>query len=211
MTQSNTPQQSLYIESFINTSREYFSLPRRKSTANPQAFGSSTTLKAPRAPISSYRKVVQSFLLAAGIGSFVVAPAMAELDYVRLGGYTERHAKILAQHHHQLHDALKLTADQEPSWKQLLVSEQPGAALSGGQPEDWAKLTAPERAEKMLELSKARQLQMADYVAALKTFYAVLSPEQQKTYEDFHAVTRSGVSSPPNSKSSSTSQRRGLS
>lgn len=156
--------------------------------------------------MSSYRKVVQSLLLAAGVGAFATAPAMADPGCDHRGGHSERHAKMMEQHHTQLHDALKLTAEQEPAWKKLMDSEQPRAAAQGGPAEDWAKLNAPERAEKMLELSKARQAQMTEHVAALKAFYAVLTPEQQKTFEDFHASPRGGIAGKPAPKASSTSK-----
>jgi Spy/CpxP family protein refolding chaperone len=156
--------------------------------------------------MTSYRKFVQSLFLAAGLGAFVAGSAMAEPGCDHKGGHSERHAKMMEQHHNQLHDALKLTTEQEPAWKKLMDSEQPRPALSGGQPEDWAKLNAPERAEKMLELSKARQVQMAEHVAALKAFYAMLTPEQQKVFEDFHSEHRGGMAGKPGPKASSASK-----
>ena len=68
-----------------------------------------------------------------------------------------------------------------------METEKPRPAQSGSEAEDWTKLKAPERAEKMLELSKARQVVMAEHVAALKTFYALLTPKQQKIFEEQHA------------------------
>ena len=150
----------------------------------------------------SYRKAVQSILIAAGISAFAAGPALADHGCGHMGGHAEQHVKMMEQHHTQLHDALKLTAEQEPAWKKLMDAEQPRPALSGGQPEDWAKLNAPERAEKMLELSKARQVQMAEHVTALKALYAVLSPEQQKTFEDFHAAHHGRMNGKPGKASS---------
>lgn len=149
----------------------------------------------------SYRKLVQSLVIAAGAGVFAAGAAMADPGCGHMGGhYSERHVKMMEQHHALLHDAMKLSAEQEPAWKKLMDSEQPRMALSGGQPEDWAKLNAPERAEKMLELSKARQAQMAEHVVALKEFYGVLTPAQQKTFEEFHAGPRRGMGGKPGPK-----------
>lgn len=156
--------------------------------------------------MSSYRNVIQSLLLAAGFGAFVAGPAMADPGCGHMGGHSERHAKMMDQHHNHVHHALKLTAEQEPTWENLMDSEQPRPAAQGGQAQDWAKLNAPERAEKMLEISKARQAQMAEHVAALKAFYAVLTPEQQKTFEDFHSGPRADMASKPTPKASSTSK-----
>ena len=46
-----------------------------------------------------------------------------------------------------------------------------------------AKLTSPERMEIMVERMKERENQMAAQLNALKTFYATLSPEQQKIFD----------------------------
>ena len=152
--------------------------------------------------MNSYRKIVQSLLLAAGVGAFTAVPAMADPGCGHMRGHSERHAKMLEQHHHQLHDALKLTAEQEPAWKTLIESEQSGPAMSSRQTEDWSKLNAPERAERMLELAKARQVQMTEHVTALKGFYATLTPEQQKTFETFHAGRHGGMAGKPGPKTS---------
>lgn len=206
MTSNENPHQGMNIDAFLGTSREYLftTLPASKSPR--QTFTSILTSNLQRARLGSYRKFVQSLFLAAGVGAFVAGPAMADPGCDLKGRHAERHARMMEQHHNQLHDALKLTAEQEPAWKTLIESEQPRPALSGGQPEDWAKLNAPERAEKMLELSKARQVQMAEHVAALKTFYAALTPEQQKVFEDFHSGHHGGMAGKPGPKASSSSK-----
>jgi Spy/CpxP family protein refolding chaperone len=48
----------------------------------------------------------------------------------------------------------------------------------------WAGLSAPQRAEKMIERQKARTAAMEQRLAALNTFYSVLSPEQKKVFDD---------------------------
>jgi Spy/CpxP family protein refolding chaperone len=194
--------QAKHIESFIGASKEYFGLSCAKFQTKDQNSISAVTSMHKRNHMISYRKVIQSILIAAGIGAFAAGPAMADHGCGHMGGHAEQHVKMMEQHHAQLHDALKLTAEQEPAWKKLMDSEQPRPALSGGQPEDWAKLNAPERAEKMLELSKARQVQMTEHVTALKALYAVLSPEQQKTFEDFHAAHQGRMSGKPGKASS---------
>ncbi|MGV0952340.1 MAG: Spy/CpxP family protein refolding chaperone [Azonexus sp.] len=105
----------------------------------------------------------------------------------RREAHFEHHAKMIEQRHQQLHDALKLSAEQEPGWKKFAESEQLKPPPGIDQPEDWSKLSTPERAEKILELSKMHQAHMAEHVAALKAFYATLTPEQKKTFEEFHA------------------------
>jgi len=87
-----------------------------------------------------------------------------------------------------LHDMLKLTADQESAWKAYTDSMMtPQSMMMGDNSTDWNKLTTPQRAEKMLEFSKMHEQHMESHVAAMKAFYAVLTPAQQKIYDDFHA------------------------
>jgi Spy/CpxP family protein refolding chaperone len=47
-----------------------------------------------------------------------------------------------------------------------------------------AGLSAPQRAEKMIERQKARTAAMEQRLAALNTFYSVLSPDQKKVFDD---------------------------
>lgn len=190
MTPNENAPQPKHILAFLRTSRQYLGLSGEKSVAVQPTRASEMTATIQRTSMSISRKLVHSFLLATGVAALAVGPAMADPGCGHLGGHTERHARMQEQHHQQLHDALKLTAEQEPAWKKLMDAEKPRAAAQGGKPEDWAKLKAPERAEKMLELSKARQEQMTEHVVALKAFYAVLTPEQQKAFEDFHAGHR---------------------
>lgn len=145
-----------------------------------------------------YRKFVAPALLASALGACLASPALADPGCAapdgRLAHY-ENHGKDVELHHQQLHDALKLSAEQEAGWKKLMDAERPRPATAGGESrkdsrEDWSRLTTPERAEKMLALAKAREERLSDYVTALKGFYATLSAEQKKTFEDMHAAQR---------------------
>jgi periplasmic protein CpxP/Spy len=84
----------------------------------------------------------------------------------------------------ELHGKLKLTQNQEAAWKTYTASLTP--AKHGQRPDraEMEKLSAPERMEKMLERSKQRQDAMATRLQAVKTFYAQLTPEQQKVFND---------------------------
>ena len=86
----------------------------------------------------------------------------------------------------ELHDKLKLTANQEAAWKTFTASMKPADRGQAQRPDraEWDKLSAPERMEKMLERSKQRQDAMATRLSAMKTFYAQLTPEQQKVFND---------------------------
>lgn len=106
--------------------------------------------------------------------------------------FHEQRAGRIEQHQKHLHDALKLSADQEPAWKKFTESMQRPARPERGNRDEWAKLTTPERAEKMLDLAKQRQERMAEHVSALKSFYSILTPEQRKVFDEQHMGPRGG-------------------
>lgn len=199
MTVSNNSQHGMIIEAFLTVSRSYLALgsPRRERPRALVALAKSSGNR-----LRSYRKAIQNLLLAAGVGAFVVGPVLADpgCDYMRGNG--EHHVKAMEQHRSQLHEALKLSAEQEPAWQKLVDSEQP-RMMGTWHRDDWSKLTAPERAEKMLEISADRQSRMTEHVAALKAFYAALTPVQQKVFEEFHTGRRGNLASKPGSKAMS--------
>lgn len=106
--------------------------------------------------------------------------------------YFEHSSERMARHHSRLHDALALTAEQEPAWKKMIESEGQMGKLTTTHRDDWAKLTVPERAERRLEWMKASQLRMEEHIVSLKAFYEQLSSEQKKTFDEFHAKGKPG-------------------
>lgn len=94
------------------------------------------------------------------------------------------------KHHAALKAELKLTAAQEPAWTAFLESHKSPAGMKGQPPAampDLAKLTTPERLDKMKELRAQRMSEMTAAMdkraEATKAFYAVLTPEQQKVFD----------------------------
>ena len=49
---------------------------------------------------------------------------------------------------------------------------------------EFAKLTAPERLSKMIEMTKQREAKMEAHLTALTAFYGQLTPEQKKVFDD---------------------------
>lgn len=147
-----------------------------------------------------HRKSIASLLLASGL-AVAALPVPAEPSNCSPMGnwdkFHEQRAGRIEQHQKRLHDALKLTPDQEGAWQKFTESMRTGARPERGNPEDWAKLTTPERAEKMLDLAKQRQERMAAHVAALKTFYTGLTPKQKKIFDEQHADPLGGRRGPP--------------
>lgn len=113
------------------------------------------------------------------------------------GRYAEgRFADRMKMHQQRLHDALKLTPQQEPAWNTFQESHPFAGNAQRPDPADMAKLSAPERAEKMLEFQKQHQEAMSQHVSAMKDFYAQLTPEQKKTFDEQTQWGRQGRRGP---------------
>ena len=100
----------------------------------------------------------------------------AEFRAKRTEHFAKRQAKV--------HDALKLSRAQEPAWAayQAAIKQQPRTA-ERGERGDWKAMPAPQRIEKQIERSKQRIASMEARLAATKSLYAALSPEQQKVFD----------------------------
>jgi hypothetical protein len=92
----------------------------------------------------------------------------------------KRHAK----HLDELKASLKLKPEQESQWTAFANSMQPMQMehdrMMGA---DLSKLTTPERIDKMAAFKAQRDAQMQKRAEATKTFYATLSDEQKKTFD----------------------------
>jgi periplasmic protein CpxP/Spy len=99
---------------------------------------------------------------------------------------TEHMQQGMAAHQTELKNALKLTAQQEAAWVQYQQAMTPPKASAAMDHAEMAKLTTPQRLEKMQALHQERQAQMNQHLQATKTFYASLTPEQQKVFDQQH-------------------------
>jgi hypothetical protein len=101
-----------------------------------------------------------------------------------MGGMnTERMEKMHEQHLATLHDKLKLTAQQETAWKKFAANNPMRGKMDRPDPAEMKKLNAPQRLEKGIEHMRTMETKMTEHLAALKEFYAVLTPEQQKLFD----------------------------
>ncbi len=95
----------------------------------------------------------------------------------------ERQAHM-AERQARLHAQLKLTAEQEPAWAAWNAASKPGERPARGERGQWASKSAPERMEQQLDMAKQHVASMETRLAALNTFYATLSPEQKKVFDE---------------------------
>lgn len=103
-------------------------------------------------------------------------------------------AERQAQRAQKLHDALKLAPAQEAAWASYMAAIKPQARAERGERPakgTWKALPAPERMEKRLAMAKRRVEMMEARLAATSTFYATLTPEQKKLFDE-NSMRRGG-------------------
>lgn len=100
---------------------------------------------------------------------------------------------MIAKRQAELKAKLKITPAQEGAWTSYTASMQPpahGARPTPEQRAEFDKLTTPQRIDKMKEMRTQRMAEMNAAMdkrgEATKTFYAALTPEQQKTFDTEH-------------------------
>ena len=93
---------------------------------------------------------------------------------------------MVAQRQAALKESLKITPAQEGAWTAFTSTLQPSADMHKRRMEmraEMDKLTTPERIDKMRALRTQRDAEMDKRADATKSFYAALSPEQQKVFD----------------------------
>ena len=99
------------------------------------------------------------------------------------GDLQERHQARMAQRANAFKAQLKLTPEQEPAWTAFMAAMQPAQRTARLDPADLEKRTTPERIDRMRALRAQHAAEADRRGEATKTFYAALTPEQQKTFD----------------------------
>lgn len=142
--------------------------------------------------MASFRKSLTAGLIVIGLGAASVAAyadrggcgAMGPVSFGEHGRSPEQMKALFEKRQAALHDKLKLNANQEAAWKNYIGKIGPMEPAQRPDREAIAKLSAPDRMEKMLGFMKERENRLANATAATKEFYAVLTPEQQKVFNE---------------------------
>lgn len=95
----------------------------------------------------------------------------------------ERMQQRIAQRQAQLKQKLQITPAQESAWTAYVSAMQPPANMTRLDRRELAKLSTPERIDRMRALRAAHHAEMDKRGEATKTFYAALTPEQQKVFD----------------------------
>ena len=99
------------------------------------------------------------------------------------GDMQERRQARMAQHADAFKAQLKLTPEQEPAWTAFMAAMQPAERTARLDRADMEKRTTPERIDRMRALRAQYAAEADRRGEATKTFYAALTPEQQKTFD----------------------------
>lgn len=99
------------------------------------------------------------------------------------GEHRESHQAHKAKRTAALKEQLKLTPNQEPAWNSYMASMQQGDGHARLDRKELDKLTTPERIDRMRVLRTQHAAEADRRGEATKAFYAVLTPEQQKTFD----------------------------
>jgi hypothetical protein len=89
----------------------------------------------------------------------------------------------MAKRQAELKQKLAITPQQEPAWNTWTAAMKPPANLQRPNREEIAKLSTPERIDRMRALRTARMAEMDKRADATKAFYAALNADQKKVFD----------------------------
>ncbi|MBX9872470.1 MAG: Spy/CpxP family protein refolding chaperone [Burkholderiaceae bacterium] len=110
-------------------------------------------------------------------------PGMQQSESEHRAHRQERMKAHMARRAAELKADLKLTPEQEGSWNAYLATMKPSAPPARPKREDLAKLSTPERLDRLRDMRQQREAEFDKRDAATRSFYAGLNPEQQKTFD----------------------------
>jgi protein CpxP len=101
----------------------------------------------------------------------------------RMAKRQARMQERMAKRQAELKQKLQISAAQESAWTAWTTAMKPPARMQRPDRGEFAKLPTPERIDRMRALRTERMAAMDKRADATKTFYAALTPEQQKLFD----------------------------
>jgi Spy/CpxP family protein refolding chaperone len=116
------------------------------------------------------------------------APLNVDAECVHSGLGQAKHRELLDKRIGVLHSELRLSSEQEVAWTGFIEKSKSNEQVKIPNRYELSKLTTPERLERMLSVIKARQQNMEARAQSVKSFYSILTVEQQRIFDaSFHA------------------------
>ena len=143
--------------------------------------------------MNTIRSIRNSIIIGLTVLGLGTATFPAQAEEARAGQH-QQHAKWAeraAAHQQKLREQLKLTPSQDAAFAAYTAAIKPAARGERVKHGDWKALPAPERMEKRIEMARQHIATMETRLAALNTFYGVLTPEQKKVF-DAHSMGHRG-------------------
>jgi periplasmic protein CpxP/Spy len=132
--------------------------------------------------------------LAVGLAGWAAAQTSPPAPQAVQGGHerwdgpaqAQRWEARRAEHARLLHDALAIRPDQEPAWQAFqsaMTPPRPPNEIAENRSGGEEHLTAPERLDRMAERMHRRDAEFEQRAAAIRRFYAALTPTQQRSFD----------------------------
>lgn len=123
--------------------------------------------------------------------------ASAPMDPAQHAEMQKRMQERMAERHtarmERLKTLLQITPAQEAAFKAYAARTEPTPPKAPAAQQDWSKLTTPQRLEQMQALHNERSAEMSKRIEATKSFYAQLTPAQQKAFDLQSGLERAGM------------------
>jgi periplasmic protein CpxP/Spy len=120
----------------------------------------------------------------------MMMPGMQGGDQARMAQRMQRMQERRAKRLDAFKQKLQLSPGQEGAWNSFVAALKPSGNMQRHDRAEIARLPTPERIDRMRALRSERIAEMDRRGDATKAFYAVLTPEQKKVFDD--ATARRG-------------------
>jgi protein CpxP len=124
--------------------------------------------------------------------SLVAMPITANADCRHDHWDKSKYSEFIKSRQSELHEKLNLSASQEAAWNDFVVKSKPDEQKTRPNWSELSKLSAPDRLDRILAMKKDRLQTMESHIKAVKTFYAQLTPEQKKVFDESFLHPRHG-------------------
>jgi protein CpxP len=118
------------------------------------------------------------------------ATTVRQADPARMEQHMAQMQERMAKRQAEFKQKLQLSPGQEGAWDSYAAALKPSGNFKRGDRAEFARLTTPERIDRMRAHRAERIAAMDRRDEATKTFYAVLTPQQKKVFDD--ATARRG-------------------
>ena len=127
--------------------------------------------------------------LAASAASAQTAPPAdyGHADHQRMEGMMQKHREAMSR---DLHAILNIRPDQEAAFAAFESATMDGPRLEHRKWGDQEAMTTPQRLDQMVSRMDEHMARMRVQVQATKTFYAALSPDQQRAFDALERMHR---------------------